>query len=118
MGEKVETVVNPNPERRTTVVETCPEFTALYAGTGEPIFATVEIRYVPDGLCIENVSLKRYLASYRSEALTGEEAANRILDDLVAACDPLEITVIARFSVRGGIATEVTATHARESGTG
>ncbi len=118
MGEQVETVANVNPERRTTVVEICPEFTARYAGTGEPMFATVEIRYVPGNLCLENVSLKRYLASYRSESLTGEEATNRILDDLVSACDPLEATVVARFSVRGGIATEITVTHTRESGTG
>ncbi|MDP6776322.1 MAG: preQ(1) synthase [Candidatus Latescibacteria bacterium] len=118
MSEQVETVTNRNPERRATVVQTCAEFTALHTVTGGPIFATVEVRYVPGSRCIETVSLRRYLASYRGDSVTCEEATNRILDDLVAACDPLEITVSARFGVRGGIETEVTVTHGRESGTG
>ena len=40
-----------------------------------------------------------------------EAVTNRILDDLVAACQPRRMTVTGAFTVRGGIATTVTAEH-------
>ncbi len=104
----LETVENPQPGRSYTVEFVFPEFTAVYPVTNEPFFATVTIRYVPSARCIETVSLKRYLGSFRNETLPYEGAVNRILDDLVAACHPARMAVIAEFTVRGGIATTVT----------
>jgi len=62
-------------------------------------------------LCIELKSLKLYLWSYRNEGAFHEEVTNRILDDLVAVCQPLRMQVVGDFLIRGGIHTLVTATH-------
>ena len=89
----------------------CPEFTCLCPKTGQPDFATIRIRYIPDKICIELKSLKLYLWSFRSEGAFHEAVTNRILDDLVAACRPRSMRVEADFNVRGGIHTVVTATY-------
>ncbi|MCY3766900.1 MAG: preQ(1) synthase [Gemmatimonadetes bacterium] len=102
------TTQNPQPDRPYTIEFVFPEFTAVLPVTSEPVFATVTIRYVPGGTCIETVSLKRYLGSFRNQATSYEAAVNRILDDLVAACNPEEMRVIGEFTVRGGIAATVT----------
>ena len=74
--------------------------------------ATISINYVPDQRCVELKALKLYLWSYRDEGAFHEDVTNRILDDLVAAIGPRRMTVHTRWNVRGGIATEVTASHA------
>ena len=43
-----------------------------------------------------------------------EQVTNQILDDLVEAVRPRRMTVIGRFNVRGGIATQVVARHPQE----
>lgn len=105
----LKTVENPRPERPYTIEFVFPEFTAVYRETNEPVFATVTIRYVPGARCLETVSLKRYLGTYRSLAVSNEAAVNEILDDLVAACHPVTMKVVGEFAVRGGIAATVTA---------
>jgi 7-cyano-7-deazaguanine reductase len=40
-----------------------------------------------------------------------ENAINRILRDVVAACDPVECTVTGDFTPRGGISSLVEATY-------
>jgi len=107
----LETFPNPNPERPYEISMECPEFTCLCPKTGQPDFATIRIRYVPDRMCIELKSLKLYLWSYRNEGAFHEAVTNRILDDLVAACRPRSMRVEADFNVRGGIHTVVTATY-------
>lgn len=102
------TTQNPQPDRPYTIEFVFPEFTSVLPVTSEPVFATVTIRYVPGGTCIETVSLKRYLGSFRNQETSYEAAVNRILDDLVAACNPKKMTVIGEFTVRGGIAATVT----------
>ncbi|MGH7828988.1 MAG: preQ(1) synthase, partial [Candidatus Binatia bacterium] len=87
----------------------CPEFTCVCPRTGQPDFATIRIRYVPDKLCVELKSLKLYLWSFREEGAFHEEVINRILDDLTRACRPRSMTVVGDFSVRGGIHTVITA---------
>ncbi|MDE2997686.1 MAG: preQ(1) synthase [Gemmatimonadota bacterium] len=106
MGLK--TVENPQPDRPYTIAFTFSEFTAVHPVTNEPVFATVTVRYVPGDTCIETVSLKRYLGSYRNQSMSYEASVNRILDDLVAACSPKRMTVAGEFAVRGGIAATVT----------
>jgi len=109
-SKALETFPNPNPERDYDIHFTCPEFTCLCPRTGQPDFATVDIRYVPDRLCVELKSLKLYLWSFRDEGHFHEAVTNRILDDLVAALAPRRITVTGDFYVRGGIHTVVTVT--------
>jgi 7-cyano-7-deazaguanine reductase len=88
-----------------------PEFTCLCPRTGQPDFATLRIRYVPDRLCVELKSLKLYLQAYRNQGIFFEAVVNRILDDLVAAVKPRRLTVEGDFRVRGGISSVVTASH-------
>lgn len=102
---------NPNTARDYEIFFDCPEFTCLCPLTGQPDFAHIRIKYVPDQYCIELKSLKMYLWSYRNEGAFHEKVTNTICDDLVAAIGPRKATVEADFFVRGGIRTVVTVTY-------
>ena len=110
-SRKLETFPNPQPKRDYEIRFDCPEFTCLCPRTGQPDFATIQIRYVPGKLCVELKSLKLYLWSYRNKGAFHEAVTNRILDDLVRATEPRFMQVVGDFYVRGGIHTIVTATH-------
>ncbi|UCG53735.1 MAG: NADPH-dependent 7-cyano-7-deazaguanine reductase QueF [Candidatus Latescibacterota bacterium] len=105
----LEVFPNPQPDRPYTITMECPEFTCLCPRTGQPDFATIRVRYVPDELCIELKSLKLYLWSYRNEGAFHEAVVNRILDDLSGLCKPRFMEVVGDFLVRGGIHTTVRA---------
>jgi 7-cyano-7-deazaguanine reductase len=107
----LETFPNPHPRRHYEIVHTCPEFTALCPKTGQPDFGTIRIRYVPDRTCVELKSLKLYLFGFRDRGIFYEDVTNVILDDLVEATRPRQMTVEGSFHVRGGISTVVTATY-------
>ena len=107
----LETFPNPRPGRDYEISFECGEFTCLCPRTGQPDFATLRIRYVPDKLCVELKSLKLYIWSFRDEGHFHEDVTNRILDDLVDLLHPRQMTVIGDFNVRGGIHTVVTAIH-------
>ena len=98
---------NPYPGRDYDVRCETPEFTCVCPLTGQPDFATVTIRYVPDQSIVELKSLKLYLWSYRQEGAFHEDVTNRIADDLVAAIAPRRLTVTTDWLVRGGIHTVV-----------
>lgn len=108
-SKDLQTFPNPRPERKYVISFECPEFTCLCPMTGQPDFATIEIEYIPDQLCVELKSLKLYLWSYRNEGAFHEAVTNQILDDLVAVTRPREMTVTSDFLVRGGITTVVVA---------
>ena len=105
----LETLENEFPNRDYTIIHTAPEFTSLCPKTGQPDFATIEIDYIPDKLCIELKSLKLYLNSYRNDGVFFESVTNRILEDLVEVCSPRYMLVTAEFNVRGGISSVVEA---------
>lgn len=88
-----------------------PEFTCLCPKTGQPDFATLILDYVPDKRCIELKSLKLYIWSFRNQGAFHEAVTNQILDDLVRATKPRYMHLTARFYVRGGIFTTVSAQH-------
>lgn len=108
---KLETFPNQHPGRRYTVSLVCSEFTCVCPMTGQPDFATITIRYVPDQRIVESKSLKLYLWSYRNEGTFHEHVTNQILEDLVQALDPWSCEVVGAFNVRGGIAITVEAKH-------
>ena len=107
----LDTFANPNPERDYTIRIDTPEFTCLCPVTGQPDFASIEIEYVPDQLCVELKALKLYFWSYRDRGAFHEAVTNQILSDLVAAITPRFMRVSADFNVRGGLYTEVVAEH-------
>ena len=107
--KRIETVPNPHPDREYTVNISTDEFTTLCPMTGQPDFATITIDYVPGEKLVELKSLKLYFWSYRYQAGFHEDVTNRILDDLVAACQPRSMTIEGNFNVRGGLQTIVRA---------
>ncbi|HUB05534.1 MAG TPA: preQ(1) synthase [Myxococcales bacterium] len=111
----LETFPNPKPERDYQVAFECAELTCLCPKTGQPDFATLRLRYVPDRLCVELKSFKLYLWSFRDEGRFHEALANRICDDLAALLAPRALEVVLDFNVRGGIRTAVTARHPAEA---
>ncbi len=110
----LETFENEFPNRDYTIVHTAPEFTSLCPKTGQPDFATIDIDYIPDKLCVELKSLKLYLNSYRDEGVFFESVTNRILEDLVKVCSPRYMLVTAEFNVRGGISSVIEAEYESE----
>jgi 7-cyano-7-deazaguanine reductase len=113
-ARQLDTFANPCPRRDYRIHMEIPEFTCLCPKTGQPDFATLYLDYVPDRLCVELKSLKLYVWSYRNEGAFHEAVTNRILDDLVAATRPRFMRLVARFYVRGGIYTTVTAEFRRK----
>lgn len=108
---KIETFNNQYPGREYEIDISCPEFTCVCPRTGQPDFATINIKYVPDELCIELKSLKLYMFSYRDVGTFHEHVTNKILDDIVEACKPIRAEVTGDFNVRGGIKTVVKASY-------
>lgn len=108
---KLEVFTNPNPGRDYEIHMECPEFTCLCPRTGQPDFATIDIYYIPDKMCLELKALKLYLGSFRNEGAFHEAVTNKILDDLAGACRPRWMKVVGDFYVRGGIHTTVSAEH-------
>jgi len=114
-SKDLETFPNPAPGSDYTVRIRIPEFTCLCPKTGQPDFATLHLEYVPDAHCIELKSLKLYVWSFRDEGAFHEAVTNRLLADLVGACQPRFMRLRAEFNVRGGIYTDVVVEH-RQSG--
>ncbi len=106
----------PNPKTNRDYEEeiTSSEFTTLCPlNPGQPDYATITIKYIPDQMIIELKSLKFYLTSYRMVEIYFEEATNLILDDLVDAVRPRKMDIIAQWNIRGGIGTKVTASYSK-----
>ena len=110
-SKQLEVFDNPQTDKDYTIRISVPEFTCLCPKTGQPDFATLDIEYVPDQSCIELKALKMYVWSYRDEGAFHEAVTNKILADLVAACEPRFMRLTAEFNVRGGIYTTVVAEH-------
>jgi 7-cyano-7-deazaguanine reductase len=106
---QLETFANPQSARDYTIRMQIPEFTCLCPRTGQPDFATLELEYVPDQLCVELKSLKLYIWSFRDRGAFHEAVTNEIADHLDAALRVRFLRLTARFNVRGGIYTTVVA---------
>jgi len=106
---QLETFTNPQADRDYTIRMQIPEFTCLCPRTGQPDFATLELEYVPDRLCVELKSLKLYLWSFRERGAFHEAVTNEIANHFEAAVQPRFLRLTGRFNVRGGIYTSVVA---------
>jgi 7-cyano-7-deazaguanine reductase len=110
----LETFDNPYPHREYVIESICPEFTSVCPKTGQPDFGELTITYVADRRCYELKSLKLYLQQYRNEGAFYEEVTNRILDDLVAITEPRWMKIVAEYTPRGGIRTNVVTEYVAE----
>ena len=106
---KLETFPNQHPGRPYVVTLTCDEFTCLCAATGQPDFATLTIRYIPDQRIVESKSLKLYLWSFRDRGAFCEQLAADIATEVQRAAEPRHVRVTVTQHTRGGIVTEATA---------
>lgn len=93
---------------------TIPEYTAVCPKTGLPDFGTITIEYRPGQFCLELKSLKSYINAYRDIGIFYENAVNRILHDVVAACRPIEALVRGEFNVRGGMKSVIEARYSEK----
>lgn len=105
------TFPNPRIGREYRINISLPEFTCKCPFSGYPDFATIEVNYIPNEKVVELKAIKLYINSYRDRYISHEEAVNQILDDLVTACDPLEMTVKGDFSPRGNVHTVIEVSH-------
>ncbi len=108
---ELEAFPNRNPERNYIVELSSSEFTCLCPMTGQPDFADITIRYIPDSKIVESKSLKLYFWSFRDQGIFHEHVSNQILDDLVRTLQPRWCEVETNFAVRGGIGIRVRAEH-------
>lgn len=106
----LDTFPNPQQEIDYTIRMTIPEFTCLCPKTGQPDFATFELEYVPDRLCVELKSLKFYMGSFRDRGAFHEAITNEIAADLAKLTQPRFLRLTGKFNVRGGIYTTIVAT--------
>jgi 7-cyano-7-deazaguanine reductase len=94
------------------VVEfTTNELTASCPITGQPDFYELRLSYRPKESLIESKSLKLYLWGFRYKGIFAEDLAATLLKDLVAACDPVEMTVDLIQQVRGGLQIRTVVRH-------
>ena len=106
---QLETFANPATDRDYTIRMQIPEFTCLCPRTGQPDFATLDLEYVPDRMCVELKSLKLYIWSFRDRGAYHEAVTNEMADHLQATLQMRFLRLTARFNVRGGIYTTVVA---------
>src|SRR3984957_13313304 len=108
---ELETFPNPHSGADYTIRMQIPEFTCLCPRTGQPDFATLDLEYVPDQLCVELKSLKLYIWSFRDRGTFHEAVTNEIADHIAAAISPRFLRLTGKFNVRGGIYTSVVVEH-------
>jgi 7-cyano-7-deazaguanine reductase len=99
----------PNQFPAYEIVIDVPEFTSVCPKTGLPDFGVLEIRYMPNKLCLELKSIKEYLLEYRNLGIFQENIVNQVLEDVVRAARPKWAVVKGVFRPRGGIGTTVEA---------
>ena len=105
------TFPNPRIGRHYKIEIALPEFTCKCPFSGYPDFATIKITYSPDKKVVELKAIKLYINQYRDQYISHEESVNKILDDFVEACDPLEVKIIGDFNPRGNVHTAVEVFH-------
>jgi len=109
----IEVWKNQYPDKEYEVELEIPEFTCICPKTGLPDFAVISVVYSPDKYCLELKSLKMYTHFYRDVGIFHEHLVNKILEDMVKACDPKWMEVEIEMNPRGGITTIVRADYQR-----
>src|SRR5436309_9715582 len=99
------------PGREIKIKFEIPEFTCVCPFSDFPDFATIRLEYVPHERCVELKSLKLYINAFRDVKVFHEHVINMILEDFVAACDPLSVEIEGDFNVRGNIKTTIRASY-------
>ena len=109
----IEVWENQYSDRDYVVDLAIPEFTCICPKTALPDFAFIKVSYKPAKVCLELKSLKLYLVEYRNVGIFHEHLVNKLLDDLVHACQPRWMRVEVIMNPRGGIGTTVLAEYSK-----
>jgi 7-cyano-7-deazaguanine reductase len=99
----------PNQFKGYEITIEIPEYTAICPKTSLPDFGTITVHYMPDRECLELKSLKMYIHAYRNIGIFYENAVNKILQDIAAACRPVWARVTGTFAARGGLRSVIEA---------
>ncbi len=110
-AEDLETVPWNHPGTDATVEFTTDELTAICPVTGQPDFYDLKLSYRPRAKLLESKAMKLYLWGFRDKGAFAEDLAATLLEDLVAACDPEEMTVDLTQQVRGGLKIRTVVRH-------
>ena len=110
----IEVWKNQYTDREYTIHLSCPECTCICPKTGLPDFATINVTYSPQKWCLELKSFKMYIITFRDVGIFHEHLVNKILEDIVRACQPRWARVEGIVNPRGGIATSVVAEYKTE----
>lgn len=102
-AEILEVFPNQFPDRDYRIGFEFPEFTSLCPKTGQPDFASIEVEYIADDVCIESKSFKLYMFAHRNEGSFMETITNNIASDIIAACKPRYLKVTGNFNPRGAL---------------
>lgn len=70
---------------------------------GGPDFYEVRLQYVPNDVCLESKSLKKYLESFRDVEITAEELGAEMFAAFNETTDPEQMYLRLEQARRGGI---------------
>ena len=115
-AEQLDTVPWKHGDVDATVEFSTDELTAICPVTEQPDFYELKLTYRPRSRLLESKAMKLYLWSFRDKGMFAEDMAATLLKDLVAACDPVEMTVDLIQQVRGGLKIRTVVRHARGAG--
>jgi 7-cyano-7-deazaguanine reductase len=108
---KIECIPNMHKDFEITIE--IAEYTSVCPKTGLPDFGKITIKYIPNKLYIELKSLKYYIIGFRNMGIFYENIVNKILNDVVAACEPKSAIVTGNFDSRGGMTAIIEARYPR-----
>ncbi len=107
----LDTVPWNHPGSDAIVEFTTDELTAICPVTGQPDFYDLKLSYRPRAKLLESKAMKLYLWGFREKGAFAEDLAATLLKQLVAACDPEEMTVDLTQQVRGGLKIRTVVRH-------
>ncbi len=102
-AEQLDTVPWNHTDTDALVEFSTNELTAICPMTGQPDFYELKLSYRPGARLLESKAMKLYLWGFRDTGMFAEDLAATLLKDLVAACNPVEMTVDLTQQVRGGL---------------
>jgi 7-cyano-7-deazaguanine reductase len=84
-----------------------PEFTCMCPKTGYPDFASIDLYYLPDKLCIELKSWKLYLNAFRMIGTFHETVISFLFNEIKKVLAPKWALLAGDFFPRGNVNTTV-----------
>ena len=84
-----------------------PEFTCVCPKTGYPDFASIELYYLPDKVCVELKSWKLYLNSFRMIGTFHETVTAHLFNTIKDVIKPRWALIVGNFFPRGNVDTTI-----------